>query len=109
MRWTTDTHDNERDGKKSSKSCCIYHRKKNWDESETESECSDNEVVERLEVNEGGSSRKDGRDKEGGSDGGGADRENDSSSSGGPVRKPCGRRRAPEVPDDDDNDDGFFD
>lgn len=38
MRWTSDTHDNENEGKRSSKSCCIYHRKRAWDESSSESD-----------------------------------------------------------------------
>lgn len=38
VRWSDDTHDNEHDGKKSSKSCCIFHKKRAWDESSTESE-----------------------------------------------------------------------
>lgn len=107
VRWTSDTHNNEHDGKKSSKSCCIYHRTRNWDESETESECSEEEVTRGPDAAGGASSEKDGRDKNEDGDGGGADGENDSSSSGGPARKPLGKRRAPEVPDDDD--DGFFD
>lgn len=64
VRWTSDTRDNEHEGKKSSKSCCIYHKKRSWDESSTESESD-------------------------GSDGGGDDNggESDgSSSSGGPGR-----------------------
>ena len=65
VHWTEDTRDNENDGKKSSKSCCIFHRKRAWDESSTESESGD-----------------DGHD--GHSDG--------SSSSGGPVQRLPERR-----------------
>lgn len=38
VRWTNDTHDNEHENKRSSKSCCIFHKKRAWDESSTESE-----------------------------------------------------------------------
>lgn len=38
VQWTRDTHDNEHDGKRSSKSCCIFHRRRAFDESETESD-----------------------------------------------------------------------
>lgn len=38
VKWTADTHDNEHDGKKSSKSCCIFHKKRAFDESSSESE-----------------------------------------------------------------------
>ncbi|PXF47529.1 Protein phosphatase 1 regulatory subunit 11 [Gracilariopsis chorda] len=38
VRWTSDTHDNEHEGKRSSKSCCIYHKKRAWDESSSESD-----------------------------------------------------------------------
>lgn len=38
VRWSHDTHDNEHEGKKSSKSCCIFQKKRAWDESSTESD-----------------------------------------------------------------------
>lgn len=38
VQWTHDTHDNEHDGKKSSKSCCIFHKKRAFDESSSESD-----------------------------------------------------------------------
>jgi hypothetical protein len=49
VRWSDDTHDNENDGKRSSKSCCIYHKPRRFDESSTESsedESSDGESNE---------------------------------------------------------------
>lgn len=41
VSWSQDTHDNEHDGKQSSKSCCIFHKKRAFDESSTESDASD--------------------------------------------------------------------
>uniref|UniRef100_A0AC34QQZ6 Protein phosphatase 1 regulatory subunit 11 n=1 Tax=Panagrolaimus sp. JU765 TaxID=591449 RepID=A0AC34QQZ6_9BILA len=40
VQWTTNTVDNENMGKKSSKCCCIYKRKKKWNEdSDSDSDC----------------------------------------------------------------------
>eukprot|EP00924_Labyrinthula_sp_SR-Ha-C_P008170 snap_masked-scaffold_11-processed-gene-5.30-mRNA-1 protein AED:0.10 eAED:0.10 QI:0/-1/0/1/-1/1/1/0/121 len=41
VRWTQDVVDNEHMNKRSSKKCCIFHRKKNYDSSDTESDGSD--------------------------------------------------------------------
>lgn len=68
MRWRQDVHDNEHDNKKSSKSCCIFHKRTEWDESS----CED-------------SDRDDGDD-----DGMGG---SESDSSGGPMRVGGGIRR----------------
>lgn len=38
VQWTNETHDNEHDGKKSSKSCCIFHKQRAFGESSSESE-----------------------------------------------------------------------
>lgn len=35
VQWTTDTVDNEHMGKKKSKCCCIYKKKRNWNESDS--------------------------------------------------------------------------
>mmetsp|Transcript_238 Transcript_238/g.417 ORF Transcript_238/g.417 Transcript_238/m.417 type:complete len:154 (+) Transcript_238:123-584(+) len=37
VRWSSETHNNEWDGKKSSKICCIYHAPKEFGESSSES------------------------------------------------------------------------
>lgn len=39
--WADDVVDNEHLGKKSSKICCIFHKQKRWDESDSESSSSD--------------------------------------------------------------------
>lgn len=61
VRWTKDTHDNEHDGKKSSKSCCIYHKNRSWDESSTESgeDPSDDDDDKGYERDQGNSSSRD--------------------------------------------------
>lgn len=102
VRWTKDTHDNEHDGKKSSKSCCIYHRTRAWDESATESgddsPCED-EPAETVRDDE--TSRRTRRHR---------GEETDSSSSGGPVRHRLIGRRLPVVEQEEcEEDDGFFD
>jgi len=38
VAWTKETHDNEHDGKKKSKKCCIFHKQRAFDESSSESE-----------------------------------------------------------------------
>jgi len=38
VTWTSDTHDNEFDDKKSSKSCCIYIKPRAFDESSTDTD-----------------------------------------------------------------------
>ncbi|KAJ1866965.1 Type 1 phosphatases regulator ypi1 [Coemansia sp. RSA 989] len=35
VQWTSDTVDNEHMGKKKSKVCCIYHRQRRFDESDS--------------------------------------------------------------------------
>ncbi|KAJ2615904.1 Type 1 phosphatases regulator ypi1 [Coemansia sp. RSA 1365] len=40
VRWEEDVVDNEGQGRKSSKVCCIYHRERAVGESDTESSCS---------------------------------------------------------------------
>jgi protein phosphatase 1 regulatory subunit 11 len=47
VRWSDDTHDNENDGKRSSKSCCIYHKPRRFDESSTESSGDDSSDNDR--------------------------------------------------------------
>eukprot|EP01083_Nonionella_stella_P316418 1147173_1 len=37
VKWTNDTVDNEHMNKKKSKSCCIYHKPRRFDESDSES------------------------------------------------------------------------
>merc|ERR1711879_603551 len=37
VHWTNDTVDNEGLGRKKSKKCCIFHKKREWDESDSES------------------------------------------------------------------------
>lgn len=71
VRWTKDTHNNEHDGKKSSKSCCIYHKNRSWDESSSESgeDPSDNDNDENGEKDQGNSSSRD-RRRNGGDRGG---------------------------------------
>lgn len=63
VRWTKDTHDNEHDGKKSSKSCCIFHKNRSWDESSSESgeDPSDDDNDENGEKDQGNSSSRDRR------------------------------------------------
>eukprot|EP01113_Clastostelium_recurvatum_P037748 TRINITY_DN5549_c0_g1_i2.p1 TRINITY_DN5549_c0_g1~~TRINITY_DN5549_c0_g1_i2.p1 ORF type:complete len:135 (-),score=27.13 TRINITY_DN5549_c0_g1_i2:25-429(-) len=41
VQWTEDVVDNEGMGKKKSKKCCIFHKKRRYDESSTESDSSD--------------------------------------------------------------------
>lgn len=94
MRWSSETHDNEHDGKKSSKSCCIFHKPRAWDESSSESGGEDGEGA----AGPGRPAADPGEGREGGGD--------DSSSSGGPVqRRPERRVRFAEVEDEAD---GFF-
>ncbi|GJD08841.1 hypothetical protein Gasu2_31240 [Galdieria sulphuraria] len=42
VRWTPDTHDNERENRRKSKICCIYHKRRSPDESSSSdsSSCS---------------------------------------------------------------------
>lgn len=70
VTWTADTHDNEFDDKKSSKSCCIYVKPRAFDESSTDD--------------------SDGEDDSGGDSDGSSG--SSSSSSGGPVRVSRARR-----------------
>lgn len=50
IRWTNDTVDNETLGKKSSKRCCIYHKRKEFGESDSEESDSDTEVAKKQEA-----------------------------------------------------------
>mmetsp|Transcript_37672 Transcript_37672/g.97188 ORF Transcript_37672/g.97188 Transcript_37672/m.97188 type:complete len:108 (-) Transcript_37672:1624-1947(-) len=43
VKWDTNVVDNEHLHKKSSKICCIYHKKRSWDESSSDSDSSDDE------------------------------------------------------------------
>jgi protein phosphatase 1 regulatory subunit 11 len=112
VRWTPDTHDNEHDGGRTSKSCCIYHRPRRFDESSTESSADESENGESSssdsdgdrETGECSHTGADGRRRRGGRrkhrhDGNGAEEQSDGSSSsyGGQVRRPARR----EVPSDD--------
>ena len=36
VKWTEDTIDNENLGRKKSKKCCIFHKKRAWDQSDSE-------------------------------------------------------------------------
>jgi protein phosphatase 1 regulatory subunit 11 len=114
VRWSSDTHNNEFDGKRSSKSCCIYHKPRRFDESSTESEddggggddgdddsssSSDGEDGEGG-VNGGssGGRRPHRRDRRGGSGGRrnpGVESDGSSSSDGGPSRRAHGHPRRP--------------
>lgn len=96
VRWSAETHDNEHDGKKSSKSCCVFHKSRAWDESSSESGGDDL-----------GEDCRDGNDRERDVEPHQGDGGNESSSSGGPVReRPRHGRPLPKVEGDDD---GFFD
>ena len=75
VQWTSDTHDNEHDGKKSSKSCCIFHKARAFDESSSESS-----EDASSDGNDGSGNESDG-----------------SSSSGGPSR-PAHRQKRPNDP-----------
>ena len=43
LKWSEDTVDNENLGRKKSKKCCIFHKKKRFDESSDESDSSDSD------------------------------------------------------------------
>lgn len=38
VRWENNVIDNENLNRKKSKKCCIYHKSRNWDESDSESD-----------------------------------------------------------------------
>lgn len=126
VRWSADTHDNEHDGGRTSKSCCIYHRPRRFDESSSESSADDSDGSSSSgsscgdsEGDGAGCSEGDGAgcSRDGGArrarsrwqrrrprpaDGGGGGPEKDdgsSSSDGGQIRRPVRR----EVPPDDVN------
>ncbi|KAJ2137979.1 Type 1 phosphatases regulator ypi1 [Coemansia sp. RSA 353] len=40
VQWADDTVDNENMGRKKSKVCCIYHRPRRFDESDSDSSCA---------------------------------------------------------------------
>lgn len=124
VRWTSDTHDNEHENKRSSKSCCIFHKKRKWDESSSES----GEDIDDSDDDHGNDHDDCYDDSNGDSHGGtrsnraGAssqhfvehhhqhrDGESDSSSSsGGPVRSRR-RRHIPTVEDSTDDSDWHYD
>ena len=52
IRWSEDVVDNEKQGKKSSKRCCIFHKKKSFAESDSDESDSDTEVAKRQEVSD---------------------------------------------------------
>mmetsp|Transcript_889 Transcript_889/g.1455 ORF Transcript_889/g.1455 Transcript_889/m.1455 type:complete len:148 (-) Transcript_889:398-841(-) len=41
VQWSETTHNNEHEGKKTSKICCIFHKKRAFDESSSESSCDE--------------------------------------------------------------------
>ena len=48
LKWAEDTVDNENMGRKKSKKCCVFHKKKRFDESSSdESDTSDSEGGDR--------------------------------------------------------------
>lgn len=125
VRWSADTHDNEHDGGRTSKSCCIYHRPRRFDESSTESSADESDGSSGSDSscdNSDGNDNDNGGDDAHGAgcghgggtrrarqrrrrhrrprptDGGGED-DGSSSSDGGQVRRPVRR----EVPPDDVN------
>ncbi len=44
VRWATNVVDNEDMGKHKSKCCCIYHKPKKWDESDSDESDEDGET-----------------------------------------------------------------
>lgn len=52
IRWSEDVVDNEKQGKKSSKRCCIFHKKKSFAESDSDESDSDTEVAKRREISD---------------------------------------------------------
>ncbi|QDZ25181.1 protein phosphatase inhibitor [Chloropicon primus] len=44
IKWSEDTVDNENMGRKKSKKCCIFHKKKRFDESSDESSSEDSDA-----------------------------------------------------------------
>eukprot|EP00596_Hydrurales_sp_CCMP1899_P002890 CAMPEP_0119042452 /NCGR_PEP_ID=MMETSP1177-20130426/15263_1 /TAXON_ID=2985 /ORGANISM="Ochromonas sp, Strain CCMP1899" /LENGTH=91 /DNA_ID=CAMNT_0007009261 /DNA_START=177 /DNA_END=452 /DNA_ORIENTATION=+ len=48
ISWSEGTVDNENMGKKSSKRCCIFHRKKAFAESDSDESDSDTEVAKKT-------------------------------------------------------------
>lgn len=49
LRWAEGTVDNENQGKKSSKRCCIFHKNKAFGESDSEESESDTETARKQE------------------------------------------------------------
>jgi hypothetical protein len=47
VRWTPDTHDNERENRRKSKICCIFHKRRNPDDSSSSSDSSSCSDVEQ--------------------------------------------------------------
>lgn len=101
VRWTADTHDNEHDGGRTSKSCCIYHRPRRFDESSTESSADESDDHESSS-----SSDEEGSDGEGRCDGGGGEAEGGTGKGSRARRR--GRRRRHRHGDDgaDEKNDG---
>mmetsp|Transcript_3213 Transcript_3213/g.4580 ORF Transcript_3213/g.4580 Transcript_3213/m.4580 type:complete len:103 (+) Transcript_3213:52-360(+) len=50
LRWAEDTIDNENQGKKSSKRCCIFHKNKAFGESDSEESESDTETARKKDI-----------------------------------------------------------
>jgi protein phosphatase 1 regulatory subunit 11 len=48
ISWTEDTVDNEHLGRKSSKRCCIFHKKKNFGESDSDETDSEDENLTKA-------------------------------------------------------------
>mmetsp|Transcript_1321 Transcript_1321/g.2761 ORF Transcript_1321/g.2761 Transcript_1321/m.2761 type:complete len:167 (+) Transcript_1321:84-584(+) len=70
IRWTADTHDNEHENKRKSKNCCIFHRKRAFGESSSESSVDPEQEHEerkqrRLPSNHGTDCRCDSATQEG--------------------------------------------
>lgn len=116
VRWSADTHDNEHENKRSSKSCCIYHRPRRFDESGTESSVDpSDDDDDDSSSSDGGPAREDciGADsparraprrrkhthhrshEHSSVDGNGVESDGSSSSDGGPARRPIRRSILP--------------
>ena len=50
LRWAEDTVDNENQGKKSSKRCCIFHKNKAFGVSDSEESESDTETARKKTI-----------------------------------------------------------
>lgn len=50
IQWAEDTIDNENLGRKSSKRCCIFHKRKSFAESDSDESDSDTDVAKKQEL-----------------------------------------------------------